>query len=154
VRFAESELVITRIFDAPRELVFQAWTENEHLQHWQAAPRGFTVTPHESDIRPGGRFRISMHAPDGAEHRVEGAYKEVTAPERLVFTHRWLDDSGNTGPETLVTITFTAIGDRTEVTLRQTGFTSVGSRDGHQEGWSSALERLVDYLKELRTVKP
>ena len=90
----ETDLVITRVFDAPRELVFDAWTKGEHLQQWQGAPRGFTVTTEKSDIRPGGGFRICMRSPDGVEHRLEGSYREIVRPERLVFTHTLLDAAG------------------------------------------------------------
>ena len=143
------ELVITRVFDAPRALVFQCWTEAKHLQHWQGAPRGFTVTTKESDIRPGGNFRICMRSPEGVDHWLQGTYQEVVAPERLVFTHCWLNDEGQPGQETLVTITFTERAGKTELTLKQKGFKSVDSRDGHQGGWNSALDVLVDYLKTL-----
>lgn len=139
-------LVISHVFDAPRELVFAAWTERRHLEQWQGGPEGFTVTVQESDIRPDGAFRICMHAPDGTDHRLEGVYREVVAPERLVFTHAWLDATGKPGPETLVTITFAERGDRTELTLRQTGFASTASRDGHREGWTSTFTNLARYL--------
>jgi len=142
----EHELVITRVFDAPRELVFECWTEPEHLRHWQGAPRGFTVTSSESDIRPGGFFRICMRSPEGADHWLEGGYREIMKPERLVFTHIWLDANRKPGRETLVTITLAERGGKTELTLRQSGFASVEARDGHKHGWSSALDVLADYL--------
>ena len=146
---AEPELVITRTFDAPRALVFEAWTEASHLQHWHGAPMGFTVTVKESDVRPGGAYRIVMRSPEGVDHALQGIYKEVIAPERLVFTHTWLDANDKPGKETLVTITFSAIGDKTEITLHQTGFGSVASRDGHHDGWSSTFDRLSAYLSDL-----
>jgi uncharacterized protein YndB with AHSA1/START domain len=146
---AENELIITRLFDAPRELVFECWTNPEHLQHWQGAPRGFTVTSQESDIRPGGYFRICMRSPDGVDHWLEGGYREILKPERLVFTHVWLDANRKPGKETLVTITLAERGGKTELTLRQTGFPSVESRDGHKYGWTSALDVLADYLAEV-----
>jgi uncharacterized protein YndB with AHSA1/START domain len=143
------ELVITRLFDAPRELVFACWTEPEHLQHWQGAPRGFTVTSYESDIRPGGFFRICMRSPEGADNWLEGGYREMVKPERLVFTHVWLDANRKpVGKQTLMTLTFAERDGKTELTLRQTGFASVESRDGHKYGWSSALDVLEDYLAE------
>jgi uncharacterized protein YndB with AHSA1/START domain len=143
-----SELILTHVFHAPRELVFAAWTEREHLERWQGAPEGMTVTTEEADIRPGGRFRICMRAPDGTEHWLQGVYREVTPPERLVFTHAWLGPDKRPGIETLVTITFTERGESTELTLRQTGFASDASRDGHREGWDSTLRRLEAYLNE------
>lgn len=144
----ETDLVITRVFDAPRELVFDAWTKAEHLQHWQGAPRGFTVTTEKSDIRPGGGFRICMRSPNGAEHRLEGSYREIVRPERLVFTHAWLDAVGKPSQETLVTVTFIERGVKTEMTLSQSGFRSTESRDGHRLGWTSAFDVLGEYLTQ------
>jgi len=143
---AGPELLITRHFDAPRRLVFDAWTQNRHLEQWQGAPMGFTVTVTESDIRPGGRFRLSMRSPEGVDHRLKGVYREIVDLERLVFTHAWLDAKGIAGPETLVTITFADQAGGTLLTLRQTGFLSADSRDGHQMGWNSTLDRLGEYL--------
>jgi uncharacterized protein YndB with AHSA1/START domain len=143
---AEPELVITRVFDAPRDLVFDCWTQPEHLQHWQCAPRGLTVTSSESDIRPGGFFRICMRSPQGVDRWLEVGYREMAKPERLVFTHVWLDVNKQPGKQTLVSITLAERCGKTELTLRQTGFASVESRDGHKYGWSSALDVLADYL--------
>src|SRR3984885_1879270 len=145
----EHELVITRVFDAPRELVFECWTQPEHLQHWQGAPRGFTVTSSESDIRPGGFFRICMRSAEGVDSWLQGGYREIVRPERLVFKHSWLDSARKpAGKPTLVTVTLLERGGKTELTLRQTGFASVESRDGHKYGWNSALDVLADYLAE------
>ena len=143
-----NEIVMTRILDAPRTLVFAAFTERKHLERWQGAPEGMTVTVEQSDIRPGGRYRICMHAPDGAEHWLEGVYREVVPPERLVFTHTWLDAQKRPTIETLVTITFADRGGKTELTLRQTGLASPASRAGHEEGWDSTFNRLQDYLEK------
>ena len=140
------ELLITHVFDAPRQLVFEAWTEPEHLERWQGAPRGFTVTTDIMDFRPGGMFRICMRSPEGAEHWLEGVYRQIVKPERLVFTHNWLDANKKPGSETLVTITFAERGEKTELTLHQTGFKTVESRDGHRGGWTSTFERLAEYL--------
>jgi uncharacterized protein YndB with AHSA1/START domain len=145
---SDQEMVITRVFDAPRELVFACWTETEHLRHWQGAPRGFTVTSSESDIRPDGFFRICMRSPEGVDRWLEGGYREIVKPERLVYTHVWLDADKKRGQETLVTITFTERDGKTELTLRQTGFATMEARDGHGYGWRSALDALVDYLGE------
>jgi uncharacterized protein YndB with AHSA1/START domain len=145
----EHELVITRVFDAPRELVFECWTQPDHLQHWQGAPRGFTVTASESDIRPGGYFRICMRSPEGVDSWLQGGYREIVRPERLVFTHSWLDSARKpAGKPTLMTVTLLERDGKTELTLRQTGFAAVESRDGHKYGWNSALDVLADYLAE------
>ncbi len=98
----------------------------------KGAPRGFTVTSSESDIRPGGFFRICMRSPEGVDSWLEGEYREIVKPERLVFTHAWLDAKRKPGKETLVTITLAERDGKTELTLRQTGFPSVESRDGHK----------------------
>jgi uncharacterized protein YndB with AHSA1/START domain len=146
---SESELVMTRLFDAPRELVFRCWTEPEYLRHWQGAPRGFTVTAYESDIRPGGLFRICMRSDEGVERWLRGDYREIVKPERIVFTHVWQDAEGKAGPETLMTITLVERNGKTELTLRQSGFSSVESREGHRHGWTSALDVLAEYANSL-----
>jgi uncharacterized protein YndB with AHSA1/START domain len=146
VRSKENELLLTRLLAAPRDLVYAAWTEPEHLTKWQNAPQGLTVTAEISDIRTGGEFRICMRSPEGQENWLQGKYLEVVAPERLVFTHAWLNAEGQPGPETLVTITFSERGDQTEITLRQTGFKSTEARDGHSQGWISTFDRLAEYL--------
>jgi len=145
------ELVMTRTFDAPRALVFEAWTERQHLERWQGAPQGFTVTTEQSDIRPGGAFRICMRSPEGVDHWLQGVYREVVAPERLVFTHTWLDAERKPTTETLVTITFAERGGKTELTLRQSGFKSEESRAGHEGGWASTFDRLAEYLDGVRS---
>jgi uncharacterized protein YndB with AHSA1/START domain len=137
------------VFDAPRDLVYECWTDPEHLQRWQGAPRGFTVPFSESDIRPGGFFRICLRSPEGVDHWLEGGYLEIVKPERLVYTHAWLDADKKPVRKTLVTITFAERDGKTELTLRQTGFASAESRDGHGYGWNSALDVLVDYLSEV-----
>jgi uncharacterized protein YndB with AHSA1/START domain len=147
----ERALVMTRTFDAPRALVFEAWTERQHLERWQGAPQGFTVTTEQVDIRPGGAFRICMRSPEGVDHWLQGVYREVVAPERLVFTHTWLDAERKPTTETLVTITFAERGGKTELTLRQSGFKSEESRAGHEGGWASTFDRLAEYLDGVRS---
>jgi uncharacterized protein YndB with AHSA1/START domain len=147
----ELALVMTRTFDAPRTLVFEAWTERQHLERWQGAPQGFTVTTEVADIRPGGAFRICMRSPEGVDHWLQGVYRDVVAPERLVFTHTWLDAERKPGTETLVTITFAERGRKTELTLRQSGFKSEESRAGHEGGWASTFDRLAEYLDGVRS---
>ena len=142
---------MTRTFDAPRALVFEAWTERQHLERWQGAPQGFTVTTEQVDIRPGGAFRICMRSPEGVDHWLQGVYREVVAPERLVFTHTWLDAERKPTTETLVTITFAERGGKTELTLRQSGFKSEESRAGHEGGWASTFDRLAEYLDGVRS---
>lgn len=143
------ELVIARVLDAPRELVFRAWTEQAHRLRW-FAPHGFTVVQGESDPRPGGAWRSCMRSPDGVDHWHGGVWREVVRPERLVFTFAWDEDGllgqGRPGRETLVTVTFAERGGRTTMTFRQTGFGSGASRDDHGEGWAESFERLAALL--------
>ena len=145
---SERELMLTRVFDAPRTLVFKAWIEPEHLAHW-SGPRGFTVPHSTMDLRPGGAYRSCLRAPDGTEHWVQGTYREIVEPERLVFTHAWEDENGKPGLETLVTVTFAEQGGRTTMQFHQATFETKASRDGHADGWSSSFERLAEYLATL-----
>jgi uncharacterized protein YndB with AHSA1/START domain len=145
---ADRELVITRIFDAPRHLVFAAWTDPKQAAQWWG-PRGFTTVLNEMNVRVGGAWRRCMRSPEGAEHRSRGVYREIAAPERLVFTFAWEEGgSPGHGPETVVTLTFVDLGDnRTELTLHQALFATVAGRDDHRQGWSSCLDRFAEYLR-------
>ncbi|HEX4649653.1 MAG TPA: SRPBCC domain-containing protein [Steroidobacteraceae bacterium] len=145
----ELELTIHRTFDAPRALVFRAWTEPQHLARW-SCPRGFTMMENRGELRVGGGFSAWMRSPEGEDHRLRGVYREIAPPERLVFTHSWLDASGAPGPETLVTVTLAERDGRTEMTFHQAGFGSVASRDGHERGWASSFELLTELLAKVR----
>jgi uncharacterized protein YndB with AHSA1/START domain len=149
-RPAEYELLITRVFDAPRALIFKCWSDPTHLAHW-SGPRGFTTPHHTMDFRVGGRYRACLRSPDGVDHWVRGTYLEIVNPERLVLTHAWEDGQGNAGPETMVTITFVEQLGKTQITFRQAFFESAASRDGHNEGWSSSFDRLDQHLAALRS---
>ena len=142
---AERVLVITRVFAAPRQLVFDVWTRPEHLVRWWG-PRGFTMPSYRIDVRPGGAYRFCMRSPDGADHWLQGVYREIVEPERLMFTYAWEDASGRPRHETLVTVSLTAEGEATRLTLRQAVFESTTARDLHQAGWASNLDRLAEHL--------
>lgn len=142
---AERELVITRLFDAPRELVFEAWTDPKHLAQWWG-PRDYPAAQVKLDVRPGGAWRHCLRSTEtGNDLWHRGVFREVVAPERLVFTFAW-EEEGERGLETLVTVTFADDGGKTRMTLRQTPFQSDGERDGHQGGWNSTFDRLADHL--------
>jgi uncharacterized protein YndB with AHSA1/START domain len=141
------ELVISRVFDAPRSLVFKAWTKPEHLARWWG-PKGFTLVACEIDVRLGGAWFRRMRSPEGTEYVKRGIYREIVPPERLVFTYVNEEADGSLGPETVVTVTFQDFGERTRLTLHHTGFDSIPSRDGHEGGWNSALERFGEYLAQ------
>ena len=142
---AAAELVIRRIFDAPRRFVFEAWTDPEHLARWWG-PQGFAIIASKAEVRPGGAWHRTMRSPEGNVIRKHGVYREIVAPERLVFTYVSDDAEGNPGPETLVTVTFADVRGKTRLTLRQTLFESVAARDAHHVGWTSCLERVAEYL--------
>jgi uncharacterized protein YndB with AHSA1/START domain len=142
---ADRVLEIERIFDAPRSLVFKAWTEPEHLVHWYG-PRGFTLRSSKLDLRPGGSWRSCMLSPEGREYWVKGVYREIVEPERLVFSYAHENQDGTVVHETLVTVTFAEQRGKTKLTLRQAIFESVKERDSHRGGWNSSLDRLVEYL--------
>lgn len=145
----ERELVITRVFDAPRELVFKVWTEPEHLARWWG-PRGFTNPVCEMDARPGGSLRIVMRGPDGVDYPMTGVFREVVAPERLVFTAVAEDKDGNPLLEGLTTVTFAEEDGKTKLTLQTSAVALVAEAaamlDGMEEGWSQSLDRLAEYL--------
>jgi len=144
-RQSDAELYISRLFDAPRALVFEAWTKPEHLNRW-CCPKGFTLPFSEGDIRTGGSFKTCMRSPEGQDHWLSGTYREITPPERLVFTHAWHDENGTPGHETVVTVTLKEEGGKTRLTLQQAFFVTKASRDGHEEGWNETLDNLADYL--------
>ncbi|MGH6661147.1 MAG: SRPBCC domain-containing protein [Rhodospirillales bacterium] len=142
----EKVLVITRQFDAPRALVFKMWTEPAHLVRWWGCPRNKAATVTEHDLRPGGRWRVVMRLEDGTDHRVAGTFREVSPPERLVFTWANEDADGNRGHETLVTVTLAEKGRKTEMTLHHAVFETTEARDLHGEGWTASLDRLAEYV--------
>ena len=151
---SERELIITRVFDAPREVVFRAWTEPEHLKQWWG-PRGFTNPVCEVDLRIGGAWQIVMRAPDGVEYPGGGVYREIIRPERLVFSNSALDKDGNPIIDGLTTVTFADHGGKTKLTLqtRAAALVSYAARmlDGMEAGWSQSLERLAEKLASATT---
>jgi uncharacterized protein YndB with AHSA1/START domain len=143
----ERELVMTRVFDVPRSLVFKAWTEPERIKQWWG-PRGFVTLSCELDFRPGGLWRTRSQAPDGKEYVARSVFREIVEPERLVFTYAWEDAEGKPKHETLVTLTFVEQNRKTLLTFHQGVFESVTTRDEHEEGWRSAFELLTEYLPQ------
>jgi glutathione S-transferase len=141
---SDNTLTLMRTFKAPRARVFAAFTDKEALQSW-FGPEGFTVPSAAIDARPGGKYRIEMHSPEGSVHVVTGEFREVRPPEKLVFTWAWLDGAG-VGRQTLVTLTFAAKGGDTELTLVHSGFLTPEARDAHGGGWSSSFESLIKSL--------
>lgn len=140
------ELIITRAFDAPRSRVFETWTEPAHLVRWWG-PRGFRTPFCKMDVRPDGIWRVCMRSPEGTDHWLRCAYREVVEPERLAFTWAWEDADGLPGHEMLVTVDFVEQEDgRTKLVVHQAVFPSDEARDAHGRGWTGTLERLAEYL--------
>lgn len=136
------ELTITRVFDAPRELVYAAWTDPDHLASW-LGPEGFTTSAVTLDPRPGGRWRACIHSPEAGERWMHGVYRELSVPDRLEFTFTW----DHSDFETLVRIGFADLDGKTEMTFTQTGFPDVAERDSHHEGWASCFEDLTRFIR-------
>ena len=145
----EREVVITRVFDAPRELVFKAWTDPKHMSAW-FGPKVFTNPVCELDVRVGGAWHIVMRGPDGAEFPCGGVYREIVKPERLVFTNDALDKDGKVILAGLTTVTFADEGGKTKLTL-QTRATAmvdyaVAYLGGMEAGWAQSLDSLAEEL--------
>ena len=140
----DRSLVITRLFDAPRSLVFKAWTEPEHLVHW-FGPKDFEATSLKFDVRKGGAYRCTIRSP-GEDHTMIGIYTEVKPPERLAFTFAWEGEDGKPGHPMHIEIDFAEEAGRTRMTFRHVGFETAKSRDDHNGGWTSCFDRLQDYV--------
>ena len=150
-------LVITRVFDAPRDLVFKAWTEPQRLMRWWG-PRGFTTPFCKVDLRPGGVFHYCMRSPEGRDYWGRGVYREIAEPERIVYLDSFADEEGNPvepahygmspghPAETLVTVTFVEHEGKTKVTLHHSVPEAVPERSGIQQGWTEMLDRLAEEL--------
>jgi len=148
---AARTILTTRVYDAPRALVFEAFTQPQHLAQWWG-PNGFTTTTSAIDVRPGGVWRFVMHGPDGTDYQNRITYDEVVKPERLVYHH-----GGTVDVEPVqfrVTVTFEDLDGKTKLTMRMV-FPSAAERDrvaekyGAVEGAKQTLERLAGYLPEI-----
>lgn len=149
---AEREFVMERVFNAPRALVFQAFSECKHLVHWWG-PTGWTLPVCEMDFRPGGVWFYCMRGPGGEDGCGQATYHEISAPERIVYTDRFADTAGKVlegMPEMLITLIFTEQEGKTRLTSR-TEFASVADKEatlamGMVEGFTQTLDRLEAYL--------
>lgn len=137
---ADTSLRVSRIIQSDAETVFRAWTEPEHLKRW-SCPEGLSVDDVQVDLRVGGNYRIRMKRPEGQVHTAVGVYREIVRPSRLVYTWDWLEDDHKVG-ETLVTVEFHQMKGSTEVVLIHEGFPASEAKVGHEEGWTSCLNRL------------
>ena len=143
------ELVSVREFDAPRELVFAAWTDPAHFPNW-FCPEGFKTVLCEMDVRTGGGYRIHWQDKKGTIYPNKAEYREVTPPRRLVYADTW-DDDRPENEEVVVTVTFEDLDGRTRMTSRSL-FTNNDHLEriramGVEAGWAMFLDRLAAYLK-------
>ena len=149
---SDREVVLTRAFDAPRELVFEAWTNPEHVRHWWGL-RESTMLLCEADVRPGGSWRYVTTAEDGAEVPFTGVYQDVAPPDRLVYTEMYDVEPFNSGDPAVNTVTFTEEGGRTLVTVT-TVYPTKEVRDfvlgtGMEVGAAESYDRLAEHLTTL-----
>jgi uncharacterized protein YndB with AHSA1/START domain len=154
---AKRELVITRIFDASRELVWQAWTDPKQLVKWWG-PKNFTAPVAKIDLRVGGKYLYCMRSPEGQDYWSTGIYREIVPPERLVCTDSFADADGNVVPgshyglghdfplEMQVTITLEDVEGKTKMTLKHVGLPENMS-DMTSTGWNESFDKLAESLK-------
>ncbi len=146
---SDREVVMTRMFDAPRRLVFEAWTSPKHVPQWMLGPEGWTMPVCEIDLRPGGEWHFVWRRADGTEMGMRGVYREITPPERLVCTESW----GGDWPETINTLVLSEKDGKT--TMSQTVlYPSKEARDaalktGMKDGASVSFDRLAEHLRKM-----
>ena len=152
---AKKEITVVRTYDAPREKVWQAWTDPEQLREWWA-PRGFTNPTVEIDAKVGGELYIVMQAGDnmgamsGMKAPMKGVFSEVVAPEKLAFSNEALDESGNVILSGETSVTFEDVGGKTKMTVR-TGAEGDGPNvemmlGGMEQGWNEQCDKLAEFL--------
>jgi len=146
-----TEVTLTRIFDAPRDMVWKAWTDPTMLARWWG-PKGFTNPVCEADVRVGGKILIHMQAPDGTVHPMTGTFDEIAEPECLVFRAVPVDRNGVALLESLTTVTFHDLGDKTKVIVHASAAPlqpiGVDMLKGMDMGWSQSLERLAQLVTQ------
>jgi uncharacterized protein YndB with AHSA1/START domain len=143
------EVVVTRVFNAPRRLVFDAYTSCAHLPHWMLGPPGWTMPICEVDLRPGGASRFVWRRSDGSEMEIRGTYREIVPPERLVQTESW----GGDWPESVDTLVLTEEDGMTTLTMTIL-YPSKEARDaalqtGMKDGMSQGYDLLEEYLRTM-----
>jgi uncharacterized protein YndB with AHSA1/START domain len=161
-----SEFVISRVYDAPRALLWKAFTEPERMQQW-FSPKGFTAKVAKMDLRPGGMYHYCLRTPDGKEMWGKAVYREIAVPERLVWVNSFSDERGGTtrhpmSPswplEMLTTVTLAEQGSKTRLTVQWIPLnpsekerrTFDGGHDSMTQGWTGTLDQLGEYLARAR----
>ena len=154
----KQEVFITRLFDAPRELVWQAWTDPAHFMIWWG-PKDYTCPFCEMDFRVGGKYLNCMRSPQGKEYWGTGVFREIVSLERIVFTDSFADEKGNVVHATyygmnadfplemLVTVTFEDLDGKTKMTLRHIGLPAGPESEGTHQGWSESFDKLAESLR-------
>ena len=143
---SDTTVTATRVFRAPRALVWEMWTDPKHVPNWMLGPEGWTMPVCEIDLRPGGRWRYVWQKADGTRMEMEGEYREIAAPERLVYTERW----GGDWPEMINTLVLTEQNGET-LTVATVECGSKEARDratktGMSDGWARSYDVLDEYL--------
>ncbi len=146
-------ITITRVIDAPREVVWKYWTDPDYAKRWWG-PKDFTA-PHVSiDLRVGGRYLNSMQAPDGKKYWSTGIFEEIVPPEKLVMTGSFADESGNVMPafyydmegdfplSLQITVTLEGEGGKTKMTLRHAGFSEGAGKRLAEQGWNESFDKI------------
>ncbi len=154
----EKELRIIRVFDAPRERVWKAWTDPERVKSWWG-PRSFTAPFAKIDLRVGGKYLYCMRSPDGKDYWSTGVYREIVPMQRIVATDSFADEKGNVVPAThygmspdlslefVVTVTFEEYQGKTRLTLTHKGFSSGRDSEMASQGWNESFDKLAETLK-------
>jgi uncharacterized protein YndB with AHSA1/START domain len=140
-------LQLKRSFAASREKVFNAWTIPSEIKQW-FGPEGCRVIDAQVDLRVGGKYRFQVSSPTNEKMSVHGEYREISPPAKLVYTWQWEDDPAWENLTSIVTVEFIEQNERTEIQLRHEKFPSIESRDNHEQGWSSTLEKLSKLFPE------
>jgi uncharacterized protein YndB with AHSA1/START domain len=148
-QYGEATVTLTRVFDAPRDLVWQAWTDPKMMAQW-FGPRGFTSSVPQLDVRIGGALRIVMHGPDGNDYPMKGVFREVKPPQRLVFSNIALDNDGNHLLEGETTVILEDDGGKTMLTLKTyaKGLVALAPQmlAGMEAGWTQSIDKLEELV--------
>jgi uncharacterized protein YndB with AHSA1/START domain len=155
---ANRDLVITRVFDAPREMVWKAWTEPEQLMRWWG-PKSFTSPICKIDLRVGGKYLFCMRSPDGQDYYNTGVYQKIDPLNEIVYTDSFADEKGNVVPashyglsadfplELQVTVTFEDYDGKTKVTLKHVGLPVGEMSEQTKAGWNESFDKLAESLR-------
>jgi uncharacterized protein YndB with AHSA1/START domain len=150
----DATLVVRRVLKATPELAFETWTSAEHIQQWMRPEPGMEIPLASMDLRVGGKYRIQMKTADGDFCTAVGEFREVKAPERLVYTWDYEQDGSGAefgaveGKTSLITVEFLKRGERTEFVLTHSRFATVESRDNHARGWGKGVESFAKFVEK------